>query len=118
MQRLPIALLAPAAFILLACGSSPPPTHELTQAQGAVRAAEEIGTEDHPQAALYLKRAQDGIQRALVLIDDKRHDDARWELTKAEVDAELAIALAREATHRAVAKEALSRVERLREEMQ
>ena len=115
----PCALLLIAwAAMLTACGGSEAPTYQLTQSQGEIRAAEEVGAGEVPQAALHLKMAKDYLRRAQTLIDDEEYDRARWALQRAESDAELAIALAREAEQHAEAQKAKRELERLRERVE
>jgi Domain of unknown function (DUF4398) len=80
----------------LACGSAPQPTERLATAQGAVRAAKEIGAKDVPQAQLHTQLAEEQVQQAQKLIADGENERAEMVLRRATADAELAVALARE----------------------
>jgi hypothetical protein len=60
--------------------------------------------------------ANDQLATAKGLIAEESNDEARLALDRARVDAELAIALAKEATLRAQAEEALQKVKKLRAE--
>ena len=65
-----VGIAALAGFVV-ACGSTKPPTYRLTQSKAAIRAAEEVGAPDAPQAALYLKMARDQVRQAENLIIDQ-----------------------------------------------
>lgn len=102
---------------LAGCGGPPPPTRQLGRSQAAVRAAEELDARETPQAALHLKMARDHLARAERLMADEAHEDAELVLRRAEADAELAVALAREADERARAEDAMRKVQLLRREL-
>jgi hypothetical protein len=55
-----------------------------------------VGSEQVPQAALHLKLAEEGVQRAKTLMGDGDNREATFVLMRAQADAELALALARE----------------------
>jgi hypothetical protein len=80
-----------------ACASYPEPTSHLAASMAAVRGAETAGAEQIPQAALHLKLAQEQVAQAENMI--KRDDNERADgmAIRAYNDAELALALAREA---------------------
>lgn len=91
---LPIGLATP---LVLACaGSFPPPTQRLADAQGAERSAREVGANDVPAAQLSLKLSQDQIAQAEKAMADDDNERADALLIRAKVDAELALAQARE----------------------
>jgi hypothetical protein len=80
-----------------ACATSQPqPTEQLAASMAAVRGAETAGAAQIPQAALHLKLARDQITQAEKMIED---DDERADAMaiRAYGDAELALALTREA---------------------
>jgi hypothetical protein len=106
------------AAAVAACGSTSKPTYQLTQSEAAVRAAEEVGAKDTPQAALHLKMARDQVTEAKRLIIDEKYEPARHLLRRAEADANLAIALAKASRARAEADEVNRNLERLRREME
>jgi len=89
---------------LWGCGSYPVPVDGLAAAQGSIRAAQEVGTTSDPRAALHLKLAQEQLDEAKKLMADKENKRAEALLLRASADAELALALSREATMRAKAK--------------
>jgi Domain of unknown function (DUF4398) len=83
-----------------ACASYPEPTNHLAASMAAVRGAETAGAEQSPQAALHLKLAREQLAQAenMVNRDDNERADAM--AIRAYNDAELALALAREAQSR------------------
>ena len=100
-------LAAPLALLgLFACGSYPAPNQHMATAQASLRAAQEVGADKDPQAALHLKLAQEQIDQAKKLMDDGDNQRAEFILTRAESDAELAVALARESTTKTQAQQA------------
>lgn len=103
-----------AALGVAACGGAAVPTEQMTAAQAALRAAEVGGAQDNPQAALHLKHASDQIASARLLIEDGENERAFWVLKRAEVDAEAALALAKEQTLASEAKAALEELERMK----
>ncbi|WP_394837187.1 DUF4398 domain-containing protein [Pendulispora rubella] len=112
-----IALTAAAtitAWLMAGCGSYPAPNGRLADSQASVRAAQEVGAQNNPQAALHLKLAQEQIDQAKALINDGDNKRAEFVLLRAEADAELAVALARESTARAEAQQALDELKSLK----
>jgi hypothetical protein len=103
---------------LAACGGSSPPTHQLTESNSAIRAAEEVGAENTPKAALHLKMARDHLRNAEALIVEEEYEDAALVLKRAEADADLALALARESQARNEAEQAMRKVQELKREME
>jgi hypothetical protein len=87
MHPVKTALAIGATLIGMGCASAPAPTEQLASAEASVRAAHELGADSVPRAQLHLKLAQDGEQERATLV-----------LTRARADAELALALTREAT--------------------
>jgi len=117
MSARPLRLL-PLLFAV-ACGSSKPPTHQLTRSEAAIRAAEEVDASSFPKAALHLKMAKDNLAQGQQIISTQdNYEEAEFALKRAEADAEVSIALAKEAKARAEADEAQAKVTRLKKEMQ
>jgi hypothetical protein len=73
-----------------------------------------MGAEHDPRAAVYLRLARTGIAKAEQLIAADEHGRARSVLERAEVDAQLALALAYQAQSRADAQRAHRAVHALR----
>ena len=93
-RRAGIAALLLAAA---ACGGAPQPTEHLASAQAAIRGAKEVGLDKVPQAQLHAQLAQEQLDKALRLIADGDNEEADRLLRRAKADAELALAMAREA---------------------
>jgi hypothetical protein len=106
-----------ALFGAVACGGAAVPSSDLTAAKVAVRAAEVGGADGQPQPALQLKHARDQINSAEALIKEEENEKALWLLKRAQVDAELALAMAQEAVTVAQAKDALEQVERMKKQI-
>ena len=106
-------LAAPAMLLALSagCGSYPPPTERMTTAEAAIRAAQEVGSGNVPQAALYMKLAQEQTEKAKRLMQDGYNERAELELKRAQSDAELAIAIAKEQETVAKATQAQAKLE-------
>jgi hypothetical protein len=99
-----------------ACGSSSVPTPAVTDAKSQIAAAEAVGAQNNPQAALHLKLAKDQTQAAESAIRDGDNDKARLLLDRARVDAELALVLTRQASAQAEAQQAILRVNQLQQQ--
>ncbi|MES1189174.1 MAG: DUF4398 domain-containing protein [Myxococcales bacterium] len=106
MQNSTVLLLI-AVPLLGACGGSfPPPNQRLADAQAAERSAREVGANDAPAAQLSLKLAADQISQAQKAMADGENEQADSLLIRAKMDAELALAQAREKTARVDHQEA------------
>jgi hypothetical protein len=100
-----LLILAPAT---VACaGSLPPPTQRLADAQSAERSARELGANDQPAAQLSLELAQDQISKAQVAMEQGDNERANSLLLRAQADAELAVAQARETGAKVEKQEAI-----------
>lgn len=93
------------------CATAPLRTEASTS---GIRAAEEVGAPAVPKAALHLQLAKEELQRAKDLAAKGEQEQAASLLQRSEVDAELAVALSREATEASEARDALERVRKLR----
>jgi hypothetical protein len=101
-----------------ACGGAAVPQEQLTAAQAAIRAAEVGGAPNDPQAALLVKKCQDGVAEAKKLIEDGNNHRAEMVLMRAQVDAELALALAQEISMKNEAAGARKQVQELKSRQQ
>jgi hypothetical protein len=106
--------IAAAAFVAVGCAGNEIPSRELARTEAAVRAADEVGANGVPRAALHLKMARDQLQLAQHYINEEEEALARAALERATYDAETALALAREDQTRQAAREARKKVEVLR----
>ena len=87
-----------AALMLAAgCASTPPPTERMTTAQANVKASKMLGAPNVPRADLHLRMAEQEVAKAQTLIKEGENDMADLMLQRANADAELSLALTREA---------------------
>jgi hypothetical protein len=106
-MKKPILLSVLALTALAACGGAiPPPNENLGGAEAAARSAQEIGADRDPQAALYLKMANDQIAQAKDSMRNGDDAEASRSLYRAKADAELSLQLAKEVSARKAADEA------------
>lgn len=82
---------------IAACAGSPVPHEHLAASMAAVRGAETAGAAQFPQAALHLKLASEQIEAAKNMIAKEDNERANSMSIRAFNDAELALALTREA---------------------
>jgi hypothetical protein len=108
---LPIAVV----FGLWACATAPVTSDRLPETEAPIRAAAELGAARVPQAALQLKLAQDELEQAKLLLKDGNKPRAEMMLLRAQADAELAVALAKEAPLQADAKNAAEQVKAMQQ---
>ena len=93
------------------------PHDALSAAQADVKGAEVGGAAENPKAALHVKLAKDQIEIAQKQISDGDNEEAARTLDRAQADAELALALSKEAKAQSDAAEASEQVGKLRKEM-
>jgi len=116
MFKIGIAALAVAVVaIVVAAGCAAAPLKTEASTSG-IRAAEEVGAADVPQASLHLQLAKEELGRAKSLAANDEKDKADSMLARAEVDAELAVALSREDAEKTEARDAVERVRQLRQD--
>ncbi len=101
--------------LLAGCGGAVAPQAELTDAKSAVSAAQAKGAKEVPKASLYLKMARDAIDTAEQLMEEEDYEQAKLVLTRAQKDAELALAVTKEAEMKEKAEKELERVKSLKE---
>jgi hypothetical protein len=95
-------------LLTLGCaGNHPPPTQQMADVQSANRSATELGAQSNPKAQLHLKLAQEQLERAKVAMQQDDNQTAEWLLRRAKADAELAVALTRDASAQTQASKAL-----------
>ena len=112
MRRIGLVGILVAVVTVVGCATAPLRTDDPV---AAIRAAEEVGAESVPRAALHLQLARESLTRATKLASDGYPDQAKSLLTRAEADAELAVLLSREDAHRREAQDAMERVRQLRQ---
>lgn len=111
-ETMTIAGAIVAMALAVACATVPLRTEPSTS---GIRAAEEVGANDVPQAALHLQLAKEELGKATALSEDGEHEQADSMLTRAEADAKLAVMLSRKDAERTEAEAAVARVQELRE---
>lgn len=117
-MRRTIASITGAALLALggtACGGAAPPIETKTETVAAIRSAREVGAEQQPRAAYHLELAEEQLSRADSLIERGLMADAERMLLRAQADADLAIALTREAEVLAEAEDVRERIREMRE---
>jgi hypothetical protein len=97
--------------LLAGCASTSPVQGRLAATQAAVRAADEVGANTVPRAALHLQLAREEIEQAKKLIRTREGIKADFVLQRAQADAELALVLAKEAPVKAQTQEMLDKLE-------
>jgi len=100
------------ATIVAGCTNAPLRTEASTS---GIRAAEEAGASQVPQASFHLQLAREELAQARELSSKGEKDKAASMLLRAEADADLALVLSREDTERTEANEAVARVRQLRQ---
>jgi hypothetical protein len=106
-----------AAGSALACGGAAVPQEALTAAQASAKGAEVGGATQDPKAQLHLKLAHEQIERAKQLIAEDENEEAARVIDRAQVDADLALALAQEASARRAAKDADEQLGKLKKKL-
>jgi hypothetical protein len=96
MNTHPVATAAGLLLALGCAGSHSAPTQQLADVQSANRSANELGAQHNPQAQLYLKLSEEQLKQAKAAMEDDDNENAARLLTRAKLDAELAVALTRE----------------------
>ena len=101
------------AVVAIAAGCATTPLHTEASSSG-IRAAEEVGANSIPRAALYLQYAKEELEHAKKLAHQDEKEQAASMLLRSEADAELAVALSREDSEKNEAKAAMDSVRQLR----
>jgi len=107
------AFAAFASVCAVACAHAPKPEAQIVSSEGAIRGASEAGASDVPAATLHLRLAEEQRQAGLSAIANGENERGRMLLLRSEADAELAIALSRQAAAERDATRANERVEDL-----
>ncbi|HEY1099619.1 MAG TPA: DUF4398 domain-containing protein [Myxococcota bacterium] len=97
MKQIVLSALALSAALVGGCATAQLSTDRVASSEAAIRSADELGAAQVPQAALHLKLAQEQLVQAKKLNDDGEHERADLVLARANADAELAVALVKEA---------------------
>ena len=104
-------------MLFTSCGSGPVVVNNEAPTS-AIRAAEEVGAAKVPSASLYLQLAKEELEKAKILASQGHKDQSESMLSRAQNDAELAIALSHADADKIEAEKALERVQKLRKDNQ
>ncbi len=115
--RIPFLTAALLCIGVVGCASTGTPNEKSERSSAAIRAAEEVGATHTPEAALHLQLAKEQYEYAQRL-GPGEHVHAERLLRRAQVDAELALALARSADDKVEAQTAVSKLKTLKQSTQ
>lgn len=76
------------AIVFISCGSTKPPSEDITRAENTIKQAEQIGAQNY--APLELREARQKLERANKLVEEEKYEEAKRMADQAEIDAELA----------------------------
>jgi len=96
MNNVKTTLIIGVATLGMGCMGATLPTAQVASAEASVRAAQELGAPSVPRAELHLRLAQEELKQAQQSAKDGDGDRGKMLLERARVDAELAIAIARQ----------------------
>lgn len=120
MKHMNMAMLAVCVLFVAAivgCGTNPVVVNK-EASTSAIRAAEEVGASKVPSASLYLQLAKEELENAKILAAKGDKEQSVSMLSRAQADAELAVALSHGDADKTEATQALERVQKLRQENQ
>ncbi|MBU0994190.1 MAG: DUF4398 domain-containing protein [Proteobacteria bacterium] len=113
IKNLLFVVVIVAMALTVGCASVPFRTET---SKSGIRAAEEVGAADLPQAALHLQLAKEQLAKAEGLAKNGENEEAASMLLRANADAELAVTLSHGEAERLEAEKAMARVSQLRQE--
>lgn len=111
--RLLSAALVAALAAGTGCATTKAPQAQLTSSHSSIRAAEELHAAEVPKANLHLQMAKENVERAEKLMNSGDNEEACYVLMRAQSDAELALALAKEFRLQKDSQDALDKVQKL-----
>ena len=106
----------PALLALAACGGAELNQTRATNVQASLIAAEKVGANDQPKAALHLQLAKEQIESAKRLAADGDQVNSDLMLERAKADAELAMQLARTEQEEQSARQAWEKIRELKQD--
>jgi hypothetical protein len=109
-----IILMVVGLALFSGCASAPPLRTEASTSE--IRAAEEAGAANVPQASLHLQMAKEELELAKELSAKGEKEKAASMLLRAEADAELAVELSHGDAEKAESLAAVGRVRKLRQD--
>jgi len=101
-------------IIIAGCGTSEVVVNKEASVS-AIRAAEVVGAADISNASLYLQLAKEELQKAIEFAANGNKEQSESMLARAQVDAELAVALSRSEVDKTESAKALERVKILKQ---
>lgn len=110
------ALWGVLSLVAVGCGGAQLNQAKVTEVQSSVRAAEAVGANDQPKAALHLQLARDEMAEAQRLANEGDEENAALVLERARADAELAFQLARTEQEQEKARQAWLKIQELQKE--
>ena len=110
-----VCAVAIVAIAITAWGCTSAPLRTESSTSG-IRAAEEAGAANVPQASLHLQLAKEELELARGLAAKDEKEKAASMLLRAEADAELAVALSHGDAEKSEAQAAVERVRQLRQD--
>ena len=113
-----LSLLGLVSLAAVGCGGAQLNQARVTEVQSSVTAAEAVGANDQPKAALHLQLARDELAEARRLAEDGDEESAELVLARARADAELAMQLARTEQEQDKARSAWMKIRELEKEQQ
>ncbi|MEY4548433.1 MAG: hypothetical protein RL685_4628 [Pseudomonadota bacterium] len=106
----------PLCLAAAACGGGQLNQNKATNVQAAVMAAEQVGAKDQPKASLHLQLAREQVEEARKRAADGDESSANLLLERAQVDAELALQLARTEQEQQNAQKAWEKIREIKQE--
>jgi flavin reductase (DIM6/NTAB) family NADH-FMN oxidoreductase RutF len=116
MKRFVSPLLGIGLFVIVNGCAAAVPNEKIAATDSSIRAAEELGAPRVPQASLHLQLAKEENGNAQKLMKDGDTKHAEGQLMRAQADAELALALAREAPMQAEAQQEVDKAHSLQQQ--
>jgi hypothetical protein len=110
--------LASSALLIVACGGAAIPQEQLTSSKATISVAQAEGAQNEPKAQLHLKLAQEQVAKAEALIKEGDNEEATQLIERAQADADLAVALAKEAKSKKEAQDTIEQLQRLQKDTQ
>lgn len=99
-----------------ACGGAQLNQARVAEVQSSVSAAEAVGANDQPRAALHLQLARDEMAEARRRADDGDDENANLLLERARIDAQLAMQLAKTEHEQEKARQAWQKIQDMQKE--
>ena len=106
----------PLCLAAAGCGGAQLNQNKATNVQAAVMAAEQVGAKDQPKASLHLQLAREQVDEARKRAADGDESSANLLLDRAQVDAELALQLARTEHEQQNAQKAWEKIREIKQE--